>query len=120
VHRSVVFVNPVTSTVCLRCLFPSLVLQDNPEIALVQARWSFVNKDENLLTKLQNINLAFHFEVEQQVNGIFLNFFGFNGTAGVWEDQRRWRTAEAGWTAPRWKTWTLPCAPTSRDGSSST
>ncbi|GAV79749.1 Glyco_tranf_2_3 domain-containing protein [Cephalotus follicularis] len=56
----------------------------NPEIGLVQARWSFVNKDENLLTRLQNINLCFHFEVEQQVNGQFLNFFGFNGTAGVW------------------------------------
>ncbi|XP_004507535.1 probable xyloglucan glycosyltransferase 5 [Cicer arietinum] len=56
----------------------------NPELALVQARWTFVNKDENLLTRLQNINLCFHFEVEQQVNGIFLNFFGFNGTAGVW------------------------------------
>lgn len=53
-------------------------------MALVQARWSFVNKDENLLTRLQNINLCFHFEVEQQVNGHFLNFFGFNGTAGVW------------------------------------
>ena len=43
-----------------------------------------MNKDENLLTRLQNINLSFHFEVEQQVNGIFINFFGFNGTAGVW------------------------------------
>ncbi|KAL7154897.1 hypothetical protein ABFS83_03G034900 [Erythranthe nasuta] len=58
--------------------------KDNEELGLVQARWSFVNKDENLLTRLQLINLAFHFEVEQQVNGIFLNFFGFNGTAGVW------------------------------------
>ncbi|XP_020595929.1 probable xyloglucan glycosyltransferase 9 [Phalaenopsis equestris] len=58
--------------------------KDNDELALVQARWSFINKDENLLTRLQNINLCFHFEVEQQVNGIFLNFFGFNGTAGVW------------------------------------
>ncbi|GAB4839266.1 Probable xyloglucan glycosyltransferase 12 [Ancistrocladus abbreviatus] len=58
--------------------------KDNDEVGLVQARWSFVNKDENLLTRLQNINLSFHFEVEQQVNGIFLNFFGFNGTAGVW------------------------------------
>ncbi|KAL8096289.1 putative xyloglucan glycosyltransferase 12 [Apium graveolens] len=56
----------------------------NEELGLVQARWSFVNKDENLLTRLQHINLAFHFEVEQQVNGTFLNFFGFNGTAGVW------------------------------------
>lgn len=43
-----------------------------------------MNKDENLLTRLQNINLCFHFEVEQQVNGVFLSFFGFNGTAGVW------------------------------------
>ncbi|XP_031118523.1 probable xyloglucan glycosyltransferase 12 isoform X1 [Ipomoea triloba] len=58
--------------------------KDNGELGLVQARWSFVNKHENLLTRLQLINLAFHFEVEQQVNGIFLNFFGFNGTAGVW------------------------------------
>ncbi|XVF58129.1 hypothetical protein PTKIN_Ptkin07bG0038200 [Pterospermum kingtungense] len=67
----------------------------DPELGLVQARWSFVNKDENLLTRLQNINLCFHFEVEQQVNGVFLNFFGFNGTAGVWrikalEDSGGW------------------------------
>ncbi|EPS61902.1 glycosyltransferase, partial [Genlisea aurea] len=66
-----------------------------PDVGLVQARWSYVNKDENLLTRLQNINLCFHFEVEQQVNGIFLNFFGFNGTAGVWrikalEDSGGW------------------------------
>ncbi|CAL5383892.1 unnamed protein product [Camellia sinensis] len=70
-------------------------LQDNEEVGLVQARWSFVNKDENLLTRLQHVNLAFHFEVEQQVNGVFLNFFGFNGTAGVWrikalEDSGGW------------------------------
>ncbi|XP_077216621.1 putative xyloglucan glycosyltransferase 5 [Tasmannia lanceolata] len=69
--------------------------KNNPELGLVQARWAFVNKDENLLTRLQNINLCFHFEVEQQVNGIFLNFFGFNGTAGVWrikalEDSGGW------------------------------
>ncbi|KAA8543551.1 hypothetical protein F0562_021703 [Nyssa sinensis] len=56
----------------------------NDDLALVQTRWAFVNNDENLLTRLQNINLAFHFEVEQRVNGWFINFFGFNGTAGVW------------------------------------
>ncbi|XP_073050976.1 probable xyloglucan glycosyltransferase 5 [Primulina eburnea] len=61
--------------------------KDNPELGLVQARWTFVNKDENLLTRLQNINMCYHFEVEQQVNGVFLNFFGFNGTAGVWRIQ---------------------------------
>lgn len=58
--------------------------QGKEDLGLVQTRWSFVNKDENLLTRLQYINLAFHFEVEQQVNGVFINFFGFNGTAGVW------------------------------------
>jgi len=58
--------------------------KDNDELALVQGRWSFVNRDENLLTRLQYINLSFHFEVEQQVNSVFINFFGFNGTAGVW------------------------------------
>ncbi|XP_051117239.1 xyloglucan glycosyltransferase 4-like isoform X1 [Andrographis paniculata] len=67
----------------------------NPELGLVQARWSFINRDENLLTRLQYINLCFHFEVEQQVNGMFLDFFGFNGTAGVWrikalEDSGGW------------------------------
>nr|CAD1831976.1 unnamed protein product [Ananas comosus var. bracteatus] len=71
------------------------LMKGNPELGLVQARWSFVNKGENLLTRLQNINLCFHFEVEQQVNGVFLNFFGFNGTAGVWrikalEDSGGW------------------------------
>ncbi|CAN6202940.1 unnamed protein product [Urochloa humidicola] len=69
--------------------------KDNEELGLVQTRWSFVNKDENLLTRLQNINLCFHFEVEQHVNGMFINFFGFNGTAGVWrikalEDSGGW------------------------------
>ncbi|KAH6559281.1 hypothetical protein KP509_1Z016500 [Ceratopteris richardii] len=58
--------------------------QGNDELGLVQTRWSFVNKDESLLTRLQYINLSYHFEVEQQVNGVFLGFFGFNGTAGVW------------------------------------
>nr|ACV31212.1 cellulose synthase-like family C1 protein [Hordeum vulgare subsp. vulgare] len=65
------------------------------DVGLVQARWSFVNNDENLLTRLQNVNLCFHFEVEQQVNGAFLIFFGFIGTAGVWrikalEDSGGW------------------------------
>jgi cellulose synthase/poly-beta-1,6-N-acetylglucosamine synthase-like glycosyltransferase len=64
--------------------FAFLNLKGKDDLALVQARWAFVNKDENLLTRLQNINLSFQFEVEQQVNGVFINFFGFNGTAGVW------------------------------------
>ncbi|KAI4382024.1 hypothetical protein MLD38_008036 [Melastoma candidum] len=69
--------------------------KDNPELGLVQARWTFVNKNGNLLTRIQSINMCFHFEVEQQVNGAMLNFFGFNGTAGIWriaalEDSGGW------------------------------
>jgi hypothetical protein len=56
--------------------FAFLNLKGKDDLALVQARWAFVNKDENLLTRLQNINLSFQFEVEQQVNGVFINFFG--------------------------------------------
>jgi GT2 family glycosyltransferase len=33
--------------------------------------------------------------VEQQVNGIFINFFGFNGTAGVW--RRKALEESGGW-----------------------
>ena len=78
----------------VRFMFP-FFLQGNDDLALVQTRWAFVNKDENLPTRLQNINLSFHFEVEQQVNGILVNFFGFHGTAGVWrikalEDSAGW------------------------------
>lgn len=84
-NRSYIFPSLMFTGTFLRNLILSFILQqDNPEVGLVQARWAFVNKDENLLTRLQNINLCFHFEVEQQVNGVFLNFFGFNGTAGVW------------------------------------
>lgn len=54
--------------------------KDNPELGLVQARWAFVNKHENLLTRLQYFNLSFLFEVEQQVNESFIDFFGFNGS----------------------------------------
>jgi xyloglucan glycosyltransferase 4 len=38
------------------------------------------------ILRLQNINLCFHFEVEQQVKGAFLIFFffGLNGIAVVW------------------------------------
>ncbi|XP_037480650.1 probable xyloglucan glycosyltransferase 1 [Triticum dicoccoides] len=75
--------------------FVKLIVPHFKDVGLVQARWSFVNKNENLLTRLHNINMCFHFKVEQQVNGAFLNFFSFNGTAGVWrikalEDSGGW------------------------------
>ncbi|XP_059627175.1 glucomannan 4-beta-mannosyltransferase 2-like [Cornus florida] len=59
-------------------------LAQNPEIALVQARWRFVNSDECLMTRMQEMSLDYHFKVEQEVGSSTHAFFGFNGTAGVW------------------------------------
>ncbi|KAL4592149.1 hypothetical protein LXL04_005135 [Taraxacum kok-saghyz] len=71
-------------------------LLENPELALVQARWKFVNADECLMTRLQEMSLAYHFAVEQEVGSSTCQFFGFNGTAGVWriraiEDAGGWK-----------------------------
>ncbi|KAM3692788.1 hypothetical protein ACJW31_08G115000 [Castanea mollissima] len=66
----------------LRRAIPFLV--HNPEIALVQGRWRFVNADECLLTRMQEMSLDYHFTVEQEVGSATHAFFGFNGTAGVW------------------------------------
>ncbi|KAH7512098.1 glucomannan 4-beta-mannosyltransferase 9 isoform X1 [Ziziphus jujuba] len=59
-------------------------LVHNPELALVQARWKFVNSDECLMTRMQEMSLDYHFTVEQEVGSSTYAFFGFNGTAGVW------------------------------------
>ncbi|KAG8504095.1 hypothetical protein CXB51_002415 [Gossypium anomalum] len=59
-------------------------LVHNPELALVQARWKFVNSDECLMTRMQEMSLDYHFTVEQEVGSSTYSFFGFNGTAGVW------------------------------------
>ncbi|KAE8037501.1 hypothetical protein FH972_010087 [Carpinus fangiana] len=66
----------------LRRAIPFLV--HNPQIALVQGRWRFVNADECLLTRMQEMSLDYHFTVEQEVGSSTHAFFGFNGTAGVW------------------------------------
>ncbi|KAF2596222.1 hypothetical protein F2Q68_00007698 [Brassica cretica] len=66
----------------LRRSIPFLV--HNPNIALVQARWIFVNSDECLLTRMQEMSLDYHFTVEQEVGSSTHAFFGFNGTAGIW------------------------------------
>ncbi|XP_028776874.1 glucomannan 4-beta-mannosyltransferase 2-like [Neltuma alba] len=59
-------------------------LDGNPDLALVQARWRFVNADECVLTRMQEMSLDYHFTVEQEVGSATHAFFGFNGTAGVW------------------------------------
>ncbi|MQL91427.1 hypothetical protein Taro_024027 [Colocasia esculenta] len=70
-------------------------LLSNPDLALVQARWRFVNADECLMTRLQEMSLDYHFSIEQEVGSSAYNFFGFNGTAGVWRIQSL--TDAGGW-----------------------
>ncbi|XP_019167961.1 PREDICTED: mannan synthase 1-like isoform X2 [Ipomoea nil] len=62
-------------------------LLENPELGLVQAKWKFVNADECMMTRLQEMSLDYHFSVEQEVGSSTCSFFGFNGSAGVWRIQ---------------------------------
>ncbi|KAJ6831767.1 putative mannan synthase 11 [Iris pallida] len=59
-------------------------LVHNPDIALVQARWKFVNANECLMTRIQEMSMDYHFKVEQESGSTMFSLFGFNGTAGVW------------------------------------
>jgi beta-mannan synthase len=38
-----------------------------------------VNGEENLMTKMQEVSLNYHFSVEQRVGSAAYGFFGFNG-----------------------------------------
>ncbi|XP_042067808.1 probable glucomannan 4-beta-mannosyltransferase 11 isoform X1 [Salvia splendens] len=60
------------------------VLIQNPEVALVQARWRFVNANECFLTRMQEISLDFQFVIEQEGGSSIHSFFSFNGSGGVW------------------------------------
>ncbi len=54
------------------------------KIAFVQARWGYLNENENSLTRVEAMILRNHFFLEQEAkfkNGFFFNF---NGTAGIW------------------------------------
>lgn len=56
----------------------------NDKIGLVQTRWEHLNKEYNLLTKLQAFGLDAHFSVEQEGRNLGGHFINFNGTAGIW------------------------------------
>lgn len=56
----------------------------NSEVGMVQARWSFLNRQQSLLCRAQALFLDAHFLVEQIARyrgGLLMNF---NGTAGIW------------------------------------
>ncbi len=56
-------------------------------IGVVQTRWSHINRDYSLLTKVQAFALDAHFTLEQVGRNSQGHFINFNGTAGIWRKQ---------------------------------
>ena len=56
----------------------------DPKLAMVQTRWSYVNRGYSALTEVEAILLDGHFVIEHSSRYRRGNFFNFNGTAGVW------------------------------------
>jgi cellulose synthase/poly-beta-1,6-N-acetylglucosamine synthase-like glycosyltransferase len=77
---------------CLRKLVDFFT---DPLVGCAQMRWSHINGDYNLLTRLQTIMLDGHFVVEQTVRNRTGGFFNFNGTAGIW--RRKAIEMSGGW-----------------------
>lgn len=84
----------IPSTDFLKKSIPHFV--DN-KIGVVQTRWGHINKNYNLITRLQAFQLNVHFSVEQSGRYFGGHFLQFNGTAGIW---RREAIADGGgWSA---------------------
>ena len=77
---------------CLRKLVDFFI---DPLVGCAQMRWSHINGNYNLLTRLQTIMLDGHFVVEQTTRNRTGGFFNFNGTAGIW--RRKAIEMSGGW-----------------------
>jgi len=55
-----------------------------PNIAMAQARWTYLNRDYSPLTEVESILLDGHFVIEHGARARSGRFFNFNGTAGIW------------------------------------
>jgi cellulose synthase/poly-beta-1,6-N-acetylglucosamine synthase-like glycosyltransferase len=65
----------------------------DPKIGMVQTRWTYLNRDYNVLTEVQAMLLDAHFSLEHVARCGGGLFFNFNGTAGI---LRRSMIEEAG------------------------
>lgn len=68
----------------------------NERVGVVQTRWTHLNDDYSLFTKLQALQLNVHFTIEQMGRKAGDHFLQFNGTAGIWrkatiEDAGGWK-----------------------------
>jgi cellulose synthase/poly-beta-1,6-N-acetylglucosamine synthase-like glycosyltransferase len=66
-----------------------------PEIGMVQTRWTHLNRDYSMLTQIEAILLDGHFVLEHGARYRSGDFFNFNGTAGMW--RRQAITDAGGW-----------------------
>lgn len=57
------------------------------KIGVVQTRWSHINRNYSLLTKIQAFALDAHFTLEQVGRNSKGHFINFNGTAGIWRKE---------------------------------
>lgn len=65
-------------------LLDTLPYFQNTKIGLVQTRWSHINRNHSLLTRVQAFALDAHFTLEQVGRNSKGHFINFNGTAGIW------------------------------------
>ena len=57
------------------------------KIGLIQTRWGHLNRNFNLLTRIQAMFLDGHLELEQTARNRSGRFFTFNGTGGIWRKE---------------------------------
>jgi cellulose synthase/poly-beta-1,6-N-acetylglucosamine synthase-like glycosyltransferase len=65
----------------------------DPKVGMVQTRWTYLNRHQNLLTEVQAMLLDGHFVLEHIARSGGGMFFNFNGTGGI---LRRTMIQEAG------------------------
>lgn len=56
-------------------------------IGMVQTRWTYLNSNYSLITRIQAIMLDGHFIMEHAARNWSGRFFNFNGTAGIWRKE---------------------------------
>jgi cellulose synthase/poly-beta-1,6-N-acetylglucosamine synthase-like glycosyltransferase len=56
----------------------------DPQVAVVQGRWTWINRHYSNLTEVEAILLDGHFVIEHGARHFSGRFFNFNGTAGMW------------------------------------
>ena len=66
------------------CIRRAIDYFTDERVGMVQMRWSHINADYSLLTRVQSLMLDGHFVIEQTARNRCGGFFNFNGTAGIW------------------------------------